>query len=94
MDWQAIWLSVRLAAATTAILLALAMPVAYWLTWSPRRWKYRASTRPTCPLPPGITMRSGCTGLKRLVVIMGSLVDRLHLVVATAVRFNAVASSA
>ena len=40
MDWQAIWLSVRLAASTTAILLALGMPVAYWLTYSPRRWKF------------------------------------------------------
>ena len=37
MDWQAIWLSVRLAGATTAILLALGLPIAYWLTFSPRR---------------------------------------------------------
>ena len=40
MDWQAIWLSVRLAVSTTAILLALGLPVAYWLTFSPRRWKF------------------------------------------------------
>ena len=40
MDWQAIWLSVRLAASTTAILLALGLPIAYWLAFSPRRWKF------------------------------------------------------
>src|ERR1700678_528288 len=40
MDWQAIWLSVKLASATTVILLLLGLPLAYWLTFSPRRWKF------------------------------------------------------
>jgi molybdate transport system permease protein len=38
MDWQAIWLSVRLAVVTTAILLVLAVPLAAWLAFSRRRW--------------------------------------------------------
>ena len=32
MDWQAIWLSIRLAFFTTAILLIVGMPLAYWVT--------------------------------------------------------------
>jgi molybdate transport system permease protein len=56
MDWQAIWLSVRLATATTAILLAVAMPVAYWLTWSRRRWKFAVEAVVALPLvlPPTV----------------------------------------
>ncbi len=38
MDWQAIALSVRLASATTAILLVIAVPLAAWLAYSRRRW--------------------------------------------------------
>jgi molybdate transport system permease protein len=38
MDWQAIELSVRLAVATTAILLVAAVPLAAWLAYSRRRW--------------------------------------------------------
>ena len=56
MDWQAIWLSVRLAASTTAILLVLGLPVAYWLTFSPRRWKFLAEALVALPLvlPPTV----------------------------------------
>src|ERR1035441_8784282 len=39
MDWLAIWLSMRLAACTTLILLAVGMPLAYWLAFLPRRWE-------------------------------------------------------
>lgn len=38
MDWEAISLSLRLAVATTAILLVLAIPLAAWLAFTPRRW--------------------------------------------------------
>ena len=38
MDWQAIALSARLAAATTGILLVVAVPLAGWLAFSRRRW--------------------------------------------------------
>ena len=39
MDWDALWLSVRLAAATTLVLIAIGVPIAYWIVYSPRRWK-------------------------------------------------------
>jgi molybdate transport system permease protein len=38
VDWVAIGVSARLALATTAILLVLAVPLAAWLAWSRRRW--------------------------------------------------------
>ena len=40
MDWQAFLLTVKLAVLVTAILLLLGLPVAYWLTYSRRRWKF------------------------------------------------------
>lgn len=39
IDWQAVGLSVRLAAATTAVLLVVGMPIAYWLARSQRPWR-------------------------------------------------------
>lgn len=39
MDTTALLLTLRLAAITTAILLALAIPLAYWLAFSRSRWK-------------------------------------------------------
>jgi len=56
MDWQAIWLSVRLASLTTLILLALGAPIAFWLTYSPRRWKFLVEAVVALPLvlPPTV----------------------------------------
>ncbi len=56
MDWQAIWLSLRLATLTAAILLLIGMPLAYWLTWSPRRWKFLVEAAVALPLvlPPTV----------------------------------------
>ena len=56
MDWQAIWLSVKLASATTVILLLLGLPLAYWLTFSPRRWKFLVEALVALPLilPPTV----------------------------------------
>jgi molybdate transport system permease protein len=56
MDWQAIWLSVRLAVSTTLILLAVGMPLAYWLAFSPRRWKFLVEAVVALPLvlPPTV----------------------------------------
>jgi molybdate transport system permease protein len=56
MDWQAIWLSLRLAACTTLILLAAGMPLAYWLAFSPRRWKFLVEAVVALPLvlPPTV----------------------------------------
>ena len=42
MDWTAIWLSVRLATATTLVLLAIGVPIAYWIVFSPRTSLARA----------------------------------------------------
>jgi molybdate transport system permease protein len=56
MDWQAIWLSVKLASATTVILLALGGPLAYWLAFSRRRWKFLVESVVALPLvlPPTV----------------------------------------
>ena len=56
MDWNALWLSVRLAAATTAVLLAIGMPIAYWIVFSPRRWKFLVEAIVALPLvlPPTV----------------------------------------
>jgi len=56
MDWQAIWLSVRLAGSTTLILLVVGMPLAHWLAFSPRRWKFLVEAVVALPLvlPPTV----------------------------------------
>jgi molybdate transport system permease protein len=56
MDWQAIFLSIQLALCTTAILLVVGMPLAYWLTYSPRRWKFVVEAVVALPLvlPPTV----------------------------------------
>jgi molybdate transport system permease protein len=56
MDWQAIWLSVKLAFSTTVILLAIGVPLAYWLAWSRRRWKFLVEAVVALPLvlPPTV----------------------------------------
>jgi len=37
-DWKAIWLTLKLASATTAVLLLLALPLAWWLARTRSRW--------------------------------------------------------
>ena len=56
MDWQAIWLSVRLSACTTLVLLAAGVPVAYWLAFARQRWKFAAEALVALPLvlPPTV----------------------------------------
>ncbi|HKE27504.1 MAG TPA: molybdate ABC transporter permease subunit [Bryobacteraceae bacterium] len=56
MDWQAIALSLRLAIATTAILLAVGIPLAYWIVYSRRRWKFLVEAMVALPLvlPPTV----------------------------------------
>jgi molybdate transport system permease protein len=56
MDWQAIWLSIRLAAATTGILVVVGLPMAHWLAFSPRRWKFLVEAVVALPLvlPPTV----------------------------------------
>lgn len=40
MDWQAFWLTIRLALLVAGILVVLGIPVAYWITFSRSRWKF------------------------------------------------------
>ena len=56
MDWQALWLSVRLAAIVAAILLVISLPLAHWLTFSHRRWKFLVESivSMTLVLPPTV----------------------------------------
>jgi len=56
MDWQAIGLSVRLATATTLVLLAIGVPLAYWLAFSRWRWKFLPEAVVALPLvlPPTV----------------------------------------
>jgi len=56
MDWTALWLSVRLATSTTAVLLAIGVPLAYWIVFSPRRWKFIVEAIVALPLvlPPTV----------------------------------------
>src|SRR5450755_1470282 len=56
MDWQALWLSLRLSFWTTLILLAIGIPAAQWLTFSPRRWKFLVEAIVALPLvlPPTV----------------------------------------
>jgi molybdate transport system permease protein len=56
MDWQAIWLSIRLAVSTTVILLVAGLPLAYWITFSRLRWKFLVEAVVALPLvlPPTV----------------------------------------
>jgi molybdate transport system permease protein len=56
MDWSAITLSLRLAAIVSALLLAIGLPIAYWLTFSRWRWKFLVESIVALPLvlPPTV----------------------------------------
>ena len=56
MDWTAIALSVRLAALVSVLLLAIALPIAYWLTFRRRRWTFLVEAIVALPLvlPPTV----------------------------------------
>jgi molybdate transport system permease protein len=54
--WQAIWLTVELAALTTVLLLLIATPLAWWLAHASSRWRAPVSALVTLPLvlPPSV----------------------------------------
>ena len=56
MDWSAIALSLRLAAATTIVLLAIGLPLASWLALSTRRGRWAVDALVALPLvlPPTV----------------------------------------
>lgn len=56
MNWQALWLTLRLATVVAVILLVIALPLAYWLAFSTRKWKFLVEAVVAVPLvlPPTV----------------------------------------
>jgi molybdate transport system permease protein len=56
MDWQAFWLTIRLATLVALVLLVLGLPIAYWIAYSRWRWKFLAEAVVALPivLPPTV----------------------------------------
>jgi molybdate transport system permease protein len=56
VDWTALWLSARLATATTLVLIAIGVPLAYWIVFSRARWKFLIEAIVALPLvlPPTV----------------------------------------
>jgi len=50
MDWQAIWLTARLAGLVSVILLVISLPLAHWLTFSRKRWTFLIESLVSLPL--------------------------------------------
>jgi molybdate transport system permease protein len=56
MDLQALWLTLRLAAITTLVLLAVGVPLAFWIVSTRARWRPLVEALTTLPLllPPTV----------------------------------------
>jgi molybdate transport system permease protein len=56
IDWQPLWLSVRLAGITTLLLFVISVPLGYWLAYSRQRWKLAVEALVSLPmvLPPTV----------------------------------------
>ncbi len=56
MNWEALWLTVRLATIVSSILFVIGIPIAYWLTASRWRWKFLVEAAVALPivLPPTV----------------------------------------
>jgi molybdate transport system permease protein len=56
MNWEAFWLTVRLATIVSFALLVIGIPAAYWLTYSRWRWKFLVEAAVALPiiLPPTV----------------------------------------
>jgi len=56
MDWQAFWLTIKLAVLVAVILVMIGLPIAYWITYSRWRWKFLAEAIVALPLvlPPTV----------------------------------------
>jgi molybdate transport system permease protein len=56
MNWEAFWLTVRLAALVSASLVAIGIPTAYWISYSRWRWKFLVEAVIALPLvlPPTV----------------------------------------
>lgn len=56
MDWQAFWLTTRLALLVAAVLVVIGLPIAYWIAYSRWRWKFVVEAIVALPivLPPTV----------------------------------------
>src|SRR5271154_2053546 len=56
IDWQAFRLTIELAVVVSAILFAIGLPLAWWLTFSRQRWKFLVEALVALPivLPPTV----------------------------------------
>lgn len=56
IDWQTLWLTFQLAVVVSLILLVLGLPIAYWIAFSQRRWKFLVEALVAMPivLPPTV----------------------------------------
>jgi len=56
MNWQAFWLTIRLASVVSAVLLVLGIPIAYWIAYARWRWKFLVEAVVALPivLPPTV----------------------------------------
>ena len=56
MNWQAIALTLRLAVIVSAVLVVISLPLAYWIAFSHRRWKFLVEALVAMPLvlPPTV----------------------------------------
>lgn len=56
MNWTTVMTTLKLASVTASILLVIGIPVAYWLTFSQRRWKFLVESVVALPLvlPPTV----------------------------------------
>ena len=56
MDWQAFWLTIRLAMVVTAVLVIIGLPLAYWIAFSKWRWRFVVEAVVALPivLPPTV----------------------------------------
>jgi molybdate transport system permease protein len=56
MDWQALWLTIRLAVIVTLLLVVIGLPLAYWIAFSRWGWKFLVEAIVALPivLPPTV----------------------------------------
>ncbi|MBD0315249.1 MAG: molybdate ABC transporter permease subunit [Nitrospiraceae bacterium] len=56
MNWTAIWVTFKLASLTATALVLIGLPIAYWVSFSRRRWKFIVESIVALPLvlPPTV----------------------------------------
>jgi molybdate transport system permease protein len=56
VNWQPLWLSLKLAALTSTLLLVIGLPIAYWIAYARVRWKFLVEAVVALPivLPPTV----------------------------------------